>query len=44
MVLVSERTPLALLTCHPGLESGSIGPTLERLKDGPRLKAGVTVE
>src|SRR4030095_11251591 len=27
---------------HPGLEPGSTGPPHERLKNGPRLKAGVT--
>jgi hypothetical protein len=32
-----------ILLCHPGLEPGSIGPTLERLRNGSRLKAGMTV-
>jgi hypothetical protein len=33
-----------ILLCHPGLEPGSIGQSLERLRSGPRLKAGVTYE
>ena len=43
-MLVSGRTPThGTLSCHPGLEPGSIGPTLERLRNGSRLEAGMTV-
>ena len=29
---------------HPGLEPGSIVLTLQRLRNGSRLKAGMTIE